>query len=110
MDLEIDFDNLTIDQMNTLEAELKKHRESRKKQHLIAAREEFQKIADSYGFGVEEIALIKIGKAAKKSSTSVAPKYRDLQSAQTWTGRGRKPLWVEAALNSGVSLEEMLIG
>lgn len=28
---------------------------------------------------------------------------------ETWSGRGRKPRWIEAALNSGKSLVDLLI-
>ena len=41
---------------------------------------------------------------------SVAPKYRDPKDSEnTWTGRGRKPKWVEAFLNSGGQLEQIAI-
>jgi len=39
----------------------------------------------------------------------VAAKYRDPASGQSWTGRGLKPKWLQAALNSGKSLEEFII-
>ena len=38
------------------------------------------------------------------------PKYRNPEDdSSTWTGRGRKPLWVLAALESGKSLDDLLI-
>lgn len=52
-------------------------------------------------------------KSTQKTSTvraKVAPKYQNpANRKQTWTGRGRKPLWVNEQLNAGVSLEEMKI-
>lgn len=43
--------------------------------------------------------------ARKKSPTAgakVAPKYRNPQNAeQTWTGRGKAPLWVQALKTAG---------
>jgi DNA-binding protein H-NS len=36
------------------------------------------------------------------------PRYRNPQnSAETWTGRGGMPGWVRAALDRGISLEEL---
>ena len=39
----------------------------------------------------------------------VAPKYRNPETGDTWTGRGLKPKWVEAALAAGKSLDDLLI-
>ncbi|RME59368.1 H-NS histone family protein [Candidatus Parcubacteria bacterium] len=40
----------------------------------------------------------------------VPPKYRNPDNpAETWTGRGRKPKWVEEALNQGKTLDDLLI-
>jgi DNA-binding protein H-NS len=41
---------------------------------------------------------------------SVAPKYLDPVSGSTWSGRGRKPRWLEAAIKAGHSAERYLIG
>ena len=39
----------------------------------------------------------------------VAPKYRDRQSGATWSGRGLKPLWLNAALKAGKTLDDFAI-
>ena len=43
------------------------------------------------------------------SHAKVAPKYRDPASGTTWTGRGLKPKWLSAALESGKTLAEFAI-
>lgn len=49
-------------------------------------------------------------KAAGKTRGKVAPKYANpADTSQTWTGRGRQPLWVGAALAAGKSLDALLI-
>ncbi len=49
-------------------------------------------------------------KAAGKAKGKVAPKYRNpADASQVWTGRGRQPLWVGAALSAGQSLDSLLI-
>ncbi|MCZ7597193.1 MAG: H-NS histone family protein [Gammaproteobacteria bacterium] len=46
----------------------------------------------------------------KKTRGKVAPKYRNpANSRETWTGRGRKPLWVVAAPESGKKLQDLAI-
>lgn len=53
-------------------------------------------------------------KPAKKSGKSdkrsvVAPKYRNALTGDTWTGRGKQPKWLAAALKSGNKLEDFQI-
>ena len=45
-----------------------------------------------------------------RSRAKVEPKYRNPDNqSQTWTGRGRQPLWVIAQLESGNSLDNLKI-
>ncbi|MBC6428240.1 MAG: H-NS histone family protein [Cellvibrionales bacterium] len=47
---------------------------------------------------------------AKRKTSAVKPKYRNpMNPAETWSGRGRKPKWVVALLESGRRLEDFLI-
>ena len=39
----------------------------------------------------------------------VLPKYRDPQTAETWSGRGKRPRWLTAAMKSGRKIEEFRI-
>jgi DNA-binding protein H-NS len=47
-------------------------------------------------------------RAADKRSV-VAPKYRDPATGTTWTGRGKQPKWLAAAINGGKKLEDFKI-
>jgi len=47
--------------------------------------------------------------AAEASVRKVAPKYRDATTGDTWSGRGLKPRWLTAALESGRSLSDFAI-
>lgn len=48
--------------------------------------------------------------ALKPATRTVSAKYANPEdTSQTWTGRGRKPKWVEAQLESGKTLEDLLI-
>lgn len=50
------------------------------------------------------------GLLKRKTRKPVAPKYANPADAtQTWTGRGRKPLWVVEALEAGKSLDDLKI-
>src|SRR5215208_5811929 len=45
------------------------------------------------------------GKARRKYPR-VLPKYRNPQTTETWSGRGKRPLWLVAAMKSGRKIEE----
>jgi DNA-binding protein H-NS len=49
------------------------------------------------------------GKARRKYPR-VLPKYRNPQTSETWSGRGKQPLWLVAAMKSGRKIEEFRIG
>jgi DNA-binding protein H-NS len=44
-----------------------------------------------------------------RAGAKVAPKYRDPVSGLTWSGRGLRPRWMVAALESGGRLEDFAI-
>lgn len=73
----------------------------RKKREALAALEEK---AREMGFSVAE--LMGTGKMRKR--TPAVPKYvNPANGDDTWSGRGRKPLWFVAALKSGKTPEDM---
>ncbi len=81
-----------------------KHAEERERTEALRAAEE---AAAKYGFSLEEIAAS--AKAGSKKGKA-APKYRNPQNPEeTWSGRGRKPHWVHAALTAGIDISELEI-
>jgi DNA-binding protein H-NS len=50
-------------------------------------------------------------RAAKRKYPPVYPKYQNPQEpTETWSGRGKMPRWLAAALNAGHKIEEFTIG
>lgn len=45
----------------------------------------------------------------KGKGATVPPKYRNSATGETWSGRGLKPKWVQAALDAGKTLEDFKI-
>jgi DNA-binding protein H-NS len=48
-------------------------------------------------------------KGVKKSSQKVAVKYRD-ENGNTWTGRGKTPIWIVEAEKAGKSRDTFKVG
>ncbi|CCD84522.1 putative histone-like nucleoid-structuring protein H-NS family [Bradyrhizobium sp. ORS 285] len=48
------------------------------------------------------------GKARRKYPR-VLPKYRNPQTSETWSGRGKQPRWLVAAIKTGRRIEEFAI-
>lgn len=73
--------------------------------------EEFKTKADLMGFSWSEIVGDQSANDGKKGKrASPKPKYRNpSDSNDTWTGRGRAPKWMQAALEAGKKKEDFLI-
>ena len=90
--------------------ELEKQIELARKQELADAIQKVKTLMSQYGLTIDDITSPKgAGKTSAAKGTKVAPKYRNAETGDTWTGRGRQPKWVEAALNSGKTLEDLAI-
>ena len=54
--------------------------------------------------------VVRINKKATAKRGKVAPKYRNPADAeQTWTGRGKQPVWVREHLENGGTLDSITI-
>lgn len=61
-------------------------------------------------------ADLKIGRGSRskadapsKSSSKVAPKYRNAETGETWSGRGLQPRWLKAALAQGRKIDDFAV-
>jgi DNA-binding protein H-NS len=68
------------------------------------ARAAAEAIAKQHGFNLSE--LLDAEKAGKKKGQKNPAKYRNpANPSQTWTGRGRQPAWIKAAVEANQSLD-----
>jgi len=69
---------------------------------------EVRKLAGERGLNFDN--LIKPSRKAKrKAGRTVPPKYRNPDTGDTWTGRGKSPKWLAEALENGKALEDFEI-
>lgn len=103
----MDLKNLSLQELETLQGEVAVAISDLKKRKKVETIKALKALAQSKGFSLEEI-LGNIGKT--KTKTAVAPKYVDPSNPDnTWSGRGRKPKWLVAALESDRSLEDFAL-
>ncbi len=70
------------------------------------ARTAAEKAAAEFGFSLDELS----GAPAKAKKTIGAAKYKNPKNPdETWTGRGRKPRWLNDAIAEGVDISDLEI-
>ena len=103
------WDKMIVKELMALEAEVQAAIQARKQEERTELKERLAAIAETSGFSVDEL----FGKGRRGGAGSrgtVAPKYRNPQNpAETWTGRGRMPLWMKALTDKGAKREKFLI-
>lgn len=85
--------------------------DSARKNHVKEVRAKIDGILAGAGLTIGDVYPTRGGKSAKGPKASVAPKYRNPGNAsQTWSGRGKRPLWFNEALKKkGVTAESLMI-
>jgi DNA-binding protein H-NS len=101
----INLSKLSVKELKALQTDAAKQIENRKKGDIKDVRKTVKKIIKDAGLTPADIFP-----ALKAATSTVAPKYRNPDDpAQTWTGRGRKPKWMQAKIDSGSKPEDFAI-
>lgn len=104
-EMTINFDKMTLKEMRELQGKLDRainSYEDRKRREAMSA---VESVAREHGFSLTELT----GGKARRAGI-VPPKYSNPSDpTMTWTGRGRKPRWVQENLEKGRTLDDLLI-
>ena len=104
--MKVDLDALSLKELKSLQTQVAAKIsgfEERKRKEALATLEEKAK---SLGYSLSEL----VGATKTRKRAPAKPKYANpANTSETWTGRGRKPRWVEAALKAGKSLDDLAI-
>ncbi len=102
----MDLNTLSLKELKDLQSQVAKAIsgfEDRKKKEALA---ELEERAREMGFSLAELTGTVV---TRKRSPAVAKYANPANPSDTWSGRGRKPRWFDAALKSGKGPEEMAI-
>lgn len=104
---------MSVKQLEKLKKDIEKQIERLETKRLDEARAEAAKIAAKFGVDISELAKGSTRRKttkAKSSRPKGEPKYANpANPSQTWTGRGRKPKWVQEWIDAGKPIEELEI-
>jgi DNA-binding protein H-NS len=106
----IELSDLNLVQLSQLQKDIDREIARRKvdeKQKTIA---DLQKLAADRGFTLNELVGTETPSRRGGKRGPVAPQFKNpANPEQTWTGRGRKPQWVNEHLNGGGSIDTLRI-
>ncbi|MGN2253205.1 H-NS family nucleoid-associated regulatory protein [Frateuria sp. GZRe12] len=108
----INLDSLSPAELQALIKSAEAQMQSARKSHVQEVRTKIEALLKSAGLTIDEVYPRRGGQRSKGPKAAVAPKYRNPENpAQTWSGRGKRPLWFSEALKKrGVTVDSMLIG
>ncbi|MGA7296054.1 MAG: H-NS histone family protein [Rhodanobacteraceae bacterium] len=105
----IDVTKLNRKQLNALRNKIESREEEMNKNALKDLRARISAMVKDEGFTMDEV-FGRRSKRASKRTGKVPPKYQNPSDpGQTWSGRGKRPRWFNAALKSGKKEKDLLI-
>ncbi len=102
----------TLHELLAQKAELEKQIVDAQREERAAAIAQIRALMSQYGLTLADIGARSSAPPPKRSAgggAKVPPKYRDPATGATWSGRGLKPKWLEAALAEGRSLSDFAL-
>ena len=108
--MNINLATLSFEELTSLLQSIDMEVKSRKQSEVSALLETIKQKAESLGMNVEDISSLLNKKGTGKPAKVSAAKYANpADRSQTWTGKGRKPKWFEAAIASGKKESDLAI-
>lgn len=102
--MKVDLYKMSAEELKELRADIDKALETIEVRRKAEALKAAEQAAKAYGFSLSDL------KDAGTKGSKNPPKYANPEDpSQTWTGRGRKPKWVNDALKAGKKLEDLAI-
>lgn len=105
----MDISILSVSELRDLQQQIPLELKRREAQDKVNILNEVRAFAKARGYALEELVAKEL-KVKITSGNKVKVKYRHPEDESLeWTGRGRKPKWVEAWLVSGKTIEALSV-
>lgn len=107
----INLKTLSPNELESLITSARSQLEQSRSRQVDEVRGKIEALLASSGLTLADVFPRLTGGKARRGKATVAPKYRNPEDpSQTWSGRGKRPLWLAALLKKrGVTLEDLLI-
>ena len=106
--MSINLKTLSVEELKSLQKSIVDEIDSRGKEERQKLVQEFRDKAKAMGISLEE--LLNEHKGKVRATGKVAAKYANpANPEQTWTGRGKRPLWVGECLANGKTLDDLKV-
>ena len=96
---------MSLEELRSLQKDIEKAIDTYEQRQKAEARKELEEHAKALGFKLEDL----VSDRSAKPKKPVPPKYQHPETGKTWSGRGMKPKWVKEYIESGNSLDDLLI-
>jgi DNA-binding protein H-NS len=105
-----DLSNYSVAELRSLQNQISEQLKMRAEQEKAAAREQILAIANRVGLPLKELVSGRLGTRSALKGRSVAIRFRNPDNtAQEWSGRGRKPKWVQEWMGTGKSIDALKV-
>ena len=106
----MDLSTLSVIQLRDLLQQIPQELKRREAQDKINILNEVRAFAKARGYAIEDLLGKEVKVKSPVAGNKVKVKYRHpADSTLEWTGRGRKPKWVEAWIAGGASIDALLV-
>lgn len=104
--MSFDLENMSLEDLKKLQTQVAKAISGFAEKQKQKAIEALDAKAREMGYSLAELTGLQTG---RKRSAAVAKYANPANPSETWTGRGRKPRWFDAALKAGKSADDLRI-
>lgn len=106
----VDLNDLSIEELEQVVSKARQLIEKRREEAVAQARADIERIAASTGYSVEDLLGRGKARARPTARKAVADKYRNPRDpSQAWSGRGKRPRWLQDLLEQGATLESLQV-
>jgi DNA-binding protein H-NS len=104
---DFDWSTYTIGELQRIYDDISNEIQTKRDEKKKTLLEQFHQMLTLEGLTLDDVIGTKRRRQRRRGAAPV--KYRDPETGKTWSGRGRKPVWLDEKLNAGRTLEDFAV-